>query len=974
MNPVRKPLYSNTAWCARLGSALRQVWGVLLVCALLPAHAQITYVANRTAAANSNAVTITKPVGVATNDLLITTLGQRGQSATPFLRVTPAGAPAGWTRITGVSSGANLGIDAYWKLATATEPASYTWTLNRSDRTVGSIVVFRGVDTTIPAVVQGTQHNVTASTTYTAPSINTGAVANTMLLALYGIADGRRTINGATGMTQIFSASSNNAASGLALGASYAAQAAPGATGTRLSAGNTSLVNLGMLVALRTATPVASFSVNTGGATGNTCQPKNITITARDAGAGTLTGYGGTINLTTSTAHGNWAKVTAAGTLTGGAANNGTASYTFVPADNGVVKLALSNTSPDAALTVNVVDSLIPASSTTSTAIAFSDSAFVFTLDPVQVAARNQAISVALWAKDSATATTCSIVTSYSGAKNLKAWITRDVADPGGAAPAIGALSLPNAQPGANNLSTLTFASGSASFNLASTDVGKYVLNLRDDSSAFTTVPFGASSSITTRPFGLGFTNIMKGATSNPGGSATAGGSFIAAGDTFQATVSGFLWAAADDVNNDGVPDAGANITDNGVTPSYKWATTLSAVAPFTPAAGTLGALGGTTSIPQASFAAGTTTVIDLTYSEAGSVTLQASAANYLGTVGANLATSSGVVGRFFADHFALLAGASVSAGCGAFTYMDQALLGLSFTIEAQSKGNSRLNNYHTAANSFAVATVSVLAEDTAVGNDGTDLSVRVSGVVVPAPAWVSGRYTSTTAAARFLRVANPDGPYDALQLGVRVGGDPNGALLSGTNMNPATAGTCSGAGCNGVKLNAGLASVRYGRMRLVNGTSSQLLPATLIAEAQYYLKSAGGFTTNTSDACTLLTAANFSLGNGQGIATATLQINMAAGTLTSGRKTLTVSRAGSATQGPGGTTKGSVDVGLNLGSTTSGQYCSGSFALNTGAGLAHLRARWCAVPGTWDRDPVARAVFGVYPGSDTLLMLRENY
>ena len=637
-------------------------------------------------------------------------------------------------------------------------------------------------------------------------------------------------------------------------------------------------------------------------------------------------------------------------------------------------KLALIETrSPDAALSITAVDSVVPASSTTSTAIAFSDSAFLFTLDPVQVAGRDQAISVALWAKNSATAATCTVVTTYTGLKNLKAWIARDVSDPGGTAPKIGLLNLPNAQPGANNLTTLNFAAGVASFNLSTTDVGKYTLNLRDDTSPFTTPALGASNLITTRPFGIAITNVRQGVTLNPGGTASAGGAFVSAGDVFQATVSSYLWAAVDDLNNDGVPDAGADITNNGTTPAYKWPTTLSVAAPYTPAAGTLGALGGTVAIAPASFSAGAATVANLTYSEAGSVTLQAAAVNFLGSAGVNYTATSGVVGRFFADHFALLAGVSVTPACGSFTYMDQALSALSFNIEAQAKTSStRLNNYNTATNSFAIATVKVLAEDTGAGNDGVDQSARVSGV--PAPGWVAGQYLVSTAAAKFARAASPDGPYTALQLGVQVNADPNGALLVARDMNPATAGVCAGAGCTGVKLNAVATAVRYGRLRLINGVNSQLLPVTLIAETQYYLNSAGGFTVNSFDSCTPLSAANFTLGNGQGIATSTVQVNVASGTLVSGRKSLTISQAGNSAVGPGGTTKSSVDVGLNLGATASGQFCSGTFAANTGAALVHLRARWCTSTALWDRDPVARAVFGLYAGSDRLLLLRENY
>lgn len=426
---------------------------------------------------------------------------------------------------------------------------------------------------------------------------------------------------------------------------------------------------------------VDHFAIGIGSASASTCAVKSITITAQNASNATVTNYTGTVNITTLPAHGDWSKVTANGTLTQAVADSGAASYQFVSLDNGVATLGLTNHHADGSLTITVVDNSLPLTSSTSSAISFSDNAFVITNDAIQVAGRPQAMGVAMWCKDTTTGI-CAISPYYTGAKNLKAWLTRDVDDPGGAAPTIGALSLPNALPGGNNLA-LTFTAGSASFNLGTADVGKYVLNLRDDSHAFASVDInGSSSTITTRPFALVVSGIKQGAVNNPAVNTPGGAIFAKAGSAFQATLGAYLWNSAADANvagGDGIPDAGATlaqITANGATPSYRWLTTLSAGIPFTPATpldtpvgtGTAGALsnGGQSGTCPAGapncFTSGVATPTNLSYNEVGSFTLSGTATNFLNTSGVNLSAlvfdnsatplRNAVVGRFIPDHF----------------------------------------------------------------------------------------------------------------------------------------------------------------------------------------------------------------------------------------------------------------------------------------------------------------------------------
>src|SRR5690606_34829125 len=128
-------------------------------------------------------------------------------------------------------------------------------------------------------------------------------------------------------------------------------------------------------------------------------------------------------------------------------------------------------------------------------------------------------------------------------------------ADPGGTAPSIdngtSTSALPNAAPGAVNLA-LDFTSGVSTFDLATTDVGKYVVHLLDDTRTFATgVDIGGmTGSLTTRPFALDFRNVAAGATPNAMGWAPGEPAFTGAGNDVNLQLAGVLWSGADDANN----------------------------------------------------------------------------------------------------------------------------------------------------------------------------------------------------------------------------------------------------------------------------------------------------------------------------------------------------------------------------------------------------------------------------------------
>lgn len=722
----------------------------------------------------------------------------------------------------------------------------------------------------------------------------------------------------------------------------------------------------------------ARFAV-TASPSASTCVPHSVTITALDSAGSVVTTYTGTANLTTSTGRGGWAAGPASGSVTEtGTANDGAASYTFRVGDLGAVTLLLSNQSSDT-LTITAADSANGTINGVSSSVAFRDNAFVITatdaLGTTAVAGRPHAMSVTLFRRDTSQPTAnCAIATNYAGARGLKAWMTHDTSHPAGATvPGInGGAALPVAASSANNV-TLNFTAGVATFNLTTTDVGKTALNLRDDSRTFAGAVDidGTSPTVTIRPFALAISNVNKGGTANPEGTATSGSRFVAAGDTFAATVGAYLWQSADDTNNDGTPDAGANVLDNGLTPRFAWATTLAPVTTsglFTPSGGTLGTLGGTTNLAPGGFSGGTATVSNLTYSEAGSVGITATATSYLNTGGVDVTgtvvnSTTGAtarVGRFHPSHFALASGALVTPSCsgGGFTYMDEPALGLRFTLEARNLADAVTTNYRTGG--YAVGTVGVVAEN---ANAGTDLGARLTGL--PATAWVAGQYVMNATGATFSRGTAPDGPFDSLVIGTTVT-DADGAVLASRDMNAATAGSCGGA-CTARALNGSSPTrVRFGRLRAGNAMGAPQLELPVPLTVEYWTGT--GFATNGLDGCTRLTSTNFTFSGYRAPLAACATSGAPTGAngvvFTGGRATLRLSRPA---------TTGSVDLTPNLGATASGSTCSaGAAATATAASRAWLQGNWGAA--TYDRNPTARAVFGLHRRSQDIIFSREAY
>jgi hypothetical protein len=192
--------------------------------------------------------------------------------------------------------------------------------------------------------------------------------------------------------------------------------------------------------------------------------------------------------------------------------------------------------------------------------------------------------------------------------------------------------------------------------------------------------------------------------------------------------------------------------------------------------------------------------------------------------------------------------------------------------------------------------------------------------------------------------------------------------VIDGDNVafagNPASFGAATAT--NGIAFTGGKA-MRYGRLRLDSASGSSLTSLAMPMETQYW--NGSSFVTNADDGCTSLGVASIGLGNYTGSLNAgETTPTLSGGNFSNGRNTLTLSA-------PGATNGGSVDVVLNLGTSTTIDTCatwSPSTPTPTAGNLAHLRGRWCG--GTYTKDPTARARFGVFRGSEEVIHLRENF
>src|SRR6185295_12159331 len=110
---------------------------------------------------------ITKPSGTATNDVLVASIAVTPSSAA----ITP---PSGWNLVRRLNNAGptSSSLAVYYKVATASEPASYAWGMSGASFTVGGVQGFTGIDTASPIDLENGQ-TTASSLSHAAPTITT---------------------------------------------------------------------------------------------------------------------------------------------------------------------------------------------------------------------------------------------------------------------------------------------------------------------------------------------------------------------------------------------------------------------------------------------------------------------------------------------------------------------------------------------------------------------------------------------------------------------------------------------------------------------------------------------------------------------------------------------------------------------------------------------------------------------------------
>ena len=427
-------------------------------------------------------------------------------------------------------------------------------------------------------------------------------------------------------------------------------------------------------------------------------------------------------------------------------------------------------------------------------------------------------------------------------------------------------------------------------------------------------------------------------------GSGSDAGLVMTGSDNFIAAPASFAFSAISAAPIKAGTPFGASVTARNnagaTTPNFGRETTPASVTlAFTRAQPTgSGASNGVFTGSMGAFSAGVATSSTLVWSEVGKGDLTATltGASYLGSgLSASGTTGTGgAVGRFTPHHFDV----AVTPACSSFSYAAQP-----FTVTVTAKNGlatpTTTVNYDgssSTAPNFSKATTLSDAPTLGVGSFGSTGAIAATQFIKGVATTTTPAYTfaSKTTAAQTLVVRATDA--DSISsLGYAEGSNP----------------------------------LRSGRLRLSNAFGSEKSTLALAVQAQYW--SGNAWVLNNADSCTIVPAtavARARYYDNHGSATSAWTSAASAITISAGNGTLTLGA-------PSPTTTGSVDLALNLGSGAADQSCLATHPASTGAASPWLRAQNGACSTLSDRDPSARASFGIYvPETRKTIHVRELF
>jgi hypothetical protein len=930
---------------------MRVVLAVPLLLAGPGAGAAISLVGANAATVGSASTTtlvVPRPAGVAAGDVMIVQVAARDgvlQAITP---------PAGWTLVLRTNDpllgifpelGLQVASALYWRAAGAAEPGSYTFTVSRSERVSGGIVAFRGVDAVAPIDAKAGVGDDT-DTAVVAPSITT-TVAGTQRVAFFASANGSVSFTPPGGTSERYDVATGSGSSGAGAAAADVAQPTAGASGTATATASVDAPHVGQHVALAPASGGATLDHFTVGHDGGGihCLAETVTVAARDGSGTLLGGYAGAVTLTTQTGRGTWSLASGSGVFLDALADDGVATYAFVGDDGGSAQFLLSYPEGASPIDVDVYETATPLlrDDDSEGTLAFAPSGFTVTANALanpppatidddvgtQVAGATFSVHLAAYGQ-TPTDPACGVIEGYTGAKAISAWMSYD--DPASGSVVATLAGVPvGASQGAASTHAVTFTAGQASVAMKYKDAGRIRVHYAD--ATLSPAVQGSSAAFVVRPADLVVVAVTDAlGAPNPGASTATGAAFTAAGAPFSVRVE------ARDAEGSPTPGFGLESSPEGVTIASSTLVLPAAGRNGAAGDGAIGGAGTFTRIGAGLFESG-----GLSFDEVGVIRLRASVADgdYLGS-GSLTGTESGNVGRFHPAAVELLAGSTVTPACTTFTWLGQSALGVAFTLVARAAGGGVVRNYDTALlGAGAVAAVVAEVED---ANDGVDLAARLD---LPAGTWVQGAYAVDTATASVARASAPDGPFDALRIGLRLDDALDGLAVAGADMAAAADDDCvAAASCTARAVGTPVA-LRYGRLSVRDGHGPEVEPIGLRIVAERWHGS--GFEVADDDDCTTFSAASATLG-------------AFSGNLQAGHTSLLSPLAATAL------VRGANPPAAPLVLAAPGAGHDGSVRV-TLAVPAWLRHDWT---GGGASDPSATASFGRFRGHDRIVFRRE--
>lgn len=466
-------------------------------------------------------------------------------------------------------------------------------------------------------------------------------------------------------------------------------------------------------------------------------------------------------------------------------------------------------------------------------ALSFADSGFI--VDVPTKLANKPASGIKLRAVKSDGSARC--VPSFANvSRTIKLW--SDLVSPStypGTAPAVTVNAIAvGVSVGTATTQTLSFDSqGESTLSVNYADAGQLRLNARYDGTSATGdsgLVMTGSDLFVSHPAGFCLTTPQTCPLSANDAAYASCALFRRAGESFSVTVSAKAWES----DTDSSFCTGNSTTKNFVSNSM--GLNIDRLAPQT---GVTGAL----SNSQLNFT--TTdqgqTQLTTSYNEVGVVRFRTAAnTTYEGTVLTSTGQQELATGRIGPYQFKL-DNASVVAGCSSFSYMGQPLNSTA-SFSARAASGMVLSNYQGV---FAKASSQLVARE---GN--TNLSARLQYTTNVWQQWNAGQLLVVDA-IRLNRSSQPDGPFTATAIGVRLqANDPAGVgsaepELSGLNLNPDVAGTCTT--CTAWQLGSSQ-QFRYGRLRILEAFGSELAPLPIQLLAEYY--NGQQFVSNPLDSC----------------------------------------------------------------------------------------------------------------------------